>query len=448
MENLNRNLFPLSGKVVVFDDVKQEVEGLLDVLSNNLVPYIYLDSISNQFQNHDNLGIRLVFLDLVVGTLGDKNTVAAAYSNMNKMIKKDNGPYIVIIWSKNKDQLFLDIQKAFSTLEYPPSSVLSLEKKDYLISDSQDSDIRVKKLNKLIDELNSAMVNCQFLQYVTLWENHVNKSSIGAIDEFYKIIPEKDKDGTVLNQEKLANVYSYYLASLMLGQSFESLNNEQMIEASFEGLNILHEKINNYDLRSLAHNIKNINVNDENTGIVDNAKINTLLHLGKPYGYLAPKSVIKCENNILKEVLIDNMLIDGEAIYVMIDITHKCLLAQNKLPNNKHQFVYGVLVRYKDNKLKIRIKGKDGNFVKDQNGNYKVNTSFSESYAELIHGGIFYKNINYSFIIYKGYIDSICGDNILMENEIFSISDECYNEIRSLVSNYFGKIGKTELMKK
>mgnify|MGYP003292667240 CR=1 FL=1 len=72
---MDRSIFPQYGRVAIIDDQKEEVDGLMALLSRNAIPYIYLESVPEYFRELDCAGFRIIFLDLVLSGATDKKSV-------------------------------------------------------------------------------------------------------------------------------------------------------------------------------------------------------------------------------------------------------------------------------------------------------------------------------------------------------------------------------------
>src|SRR4030042_3927052 len=119
---------PENGRVVIIDDkVKEEGLPLIKALTRINVPTIYFTGKLEELPGEPLKGIRVVFLDIVLGTDGQsaKTQVSTAVNVLKRIIDINNGPYLLIAWTKNKEHLE-NIKDALS--DRPPICVLDLEK--------------------------------------------------------------------------------------------------------------------------------------------------------------------------------------------------------------------------------------------------------------------------------------------------------------------------------
>ena len=90
-----------SGRIVLIDDIRDEIEPVLNSLGNHGIPYIFFDGTQETLPKKPLEGIRFVFLDIKLrGMEGqDNKTIASGgVAILKKIISKDNGPYVIIFW--------------------------------------------------------------------------------------------------------------------------------------------------------------------------------------------------------------------------------------------------------------------------------------------------------------------------------------------------------------
>ena len=90
--------------VVVIDDVYDEVKPLFKILNHRGVGFVYYNGTDfNELPNQPLKGVRLLFLDFVLGTEGQspRNKISTLMGVVKKAISEDNGPYIILAWTKH-----------------------------------------------------------------------------------------------------------------------------------------------------------------------------------------------------------------------------------------------------------------------------------------------------------------------------------------------------------
>jgi hypothetical protein len=122
-------------EVVVIDDEKDEVEPLLNLLNKQGVGLCYYRGNLRDLPEKPIVGVRLLFLDFVLGTDGqsDKNKISALMGVVKGIVARDNGPYVIFAWTKHnqpQDDLFGAFKKAImNDKDFPkPVIIIDLEK--------------------------------------------------------------------------------------------------------------------------------------------------------------------------------------------------------------------------------------------------------------------------------------------------------------------------------
>lgn len=404
---INRELFPQYGRVVILDDKVEEVRGLIDLLSKQSIPFVYLENIPDEYDKYSGLGIRIIFLDLVLESATDEKTVKSIlYANLTRLIKNDNGPYIIAVWSTQREHYQEQIEELQRELEYPPEQIIYLDKNPY----KQYSEDLYKSLET---SFQTVFDNCTLLGFLSLWENSINSSAIKVTSDFNSILPEGCRK---------ANIYAANLARMMLDKKTLSstISNGDRVSAAYEGLNLLLNKEANHRNSKITTTASSIISIPSNAAKVKEVQANTLLWIGNKYEFSAPKNVYKSEHILNQAIFPEQNLKEDIYSFLAIDITHKCTYFQNKTSISGHQLIYGAL------------------FYKN-----KLNPNMKNLYLLKI-GDIFYDNNELTFMAYLGEIINIKEEDIKIEEAIFSISDEVYSEIRASLSGLYSKSGKLE----
>lgn len=201
-------ILPTNGKVVVFDDVYNDVKGLLQTLSKNRIPYnYYQDEGGLDLPEAPIKNVRLIFLDiqLVSGQSLSSHNIISTVGNRFQKILEPNNNYVLVYWSTKKDKYQNDLEQAFENglKEYKPILTISLNKAEAL-----------SKGNGIVDYITSQIEeesdNFNLFKVFALWENLVNDSAGNLINDFTNFIG-KDKDwdeSTKYVLYKLAQAYS------------------------------------------------------------------------------------------------------------------------------------------------------------------------------------------------------------------------------------------------
>lgn len=237
---LTRELFPQYGRVVVLDDKIEEVKGLITLLSKQSIPFVYLDHVPEEYESYTDLGIRIIFLDLVLESSTDEKTVKSVlYNNLNRLIKKDNGPYIIAVWSTQREHYQKQLEELRNELEYAPEKIIYLDKAPF-------KNFKEELYDSLEDSFKEVFQDCSLLSFISLWENSINSSVIQVTSKFNDILPQDVK--------RKANVYAANLARMILAQRTlsEDMSNENRVAAAYEGLNLLLNKESNNNIAQIT----------------------------------------------------------------------------------------------------------------------------------------------------------------------------------------------------
>lgn len=404
----NRMLFPQYGRVVILDDKLEQVKGLISVLSKHAIAFTCLEAVPDDYEDLNSLGIRIIFLDLVLGTPTDEKSVKSTlFGALTSLIKNDNGPYVIAVWSTQQEHYQNVLNELKKELPNPPDEIIRLEKSKYKDYSDELEDELEKDFEKVFKE-------CSLLQFISVWENAINQSAIEVTADFNRLLPK--------SKNARGGLYAGNLARLMLANKLDkNLTNKQKLSAAFEGLNVLLNKKANHNIQPIVDLTDSIVTIPASVSKADEEDVNTLLWMAEAYSYKAPKNVYRVEKSESITKAFKNSVADSnDNIFVEIDITHKCSFVQNKTDNTGHQFVKAILFA---------------------EGNYK-----NEQGAHLTKvGTIKYNDHKMTLIVFLGEIINKSETGIDETKAIFSVSDEVYSEIRAALGGLYIKSGKLEL---
>ena len=129
-----------NAEIVIIDDTPDEVASLLKLLNRNGIGYCYYTGIDlEELPETPIEGIRILFLDFVLGTDGqsDKNKISALMGVIKRVVAETNGPYVIFAWTKHDkpedDLLGLFKTEIMKAAAFPkPVVLIDLEKNDCL----------------------------------------------------------------------------------------------------------------------------------------------------------------------------------------------------------------------------------------------------------------------------------------------------------------------------
>lgn len=242
-----------NSKVVIIDDREEEAKPLINGLKKKGIPTLHIKKIREIEET--TKGIRLVFLDIDlisgVGASHDRSgTIVGALENL---IDKDNGPYIIVVWSKQANIHMPDLIARIKGLEnlekdyLVPIEIVELEKPKYIqmcnesLAD-QDNDIQNLIIN-LETFLKSESVSLKSPQYLKIKEE-LEKYDI--VEEKYELSPE--------NLENLIDDLYNQLKDKLEFQTFLAWENMIKNEIINQGNEFLEKKIIN-DMGKIFYNL-------------------------------------------------------------------------------------------------------------------------------------------------------------------------------------------------
>ena len=131
-------LLPTNGSVVVIDDLLEEALPIIQVLSKNgISSTFYRGNNSMELPSEPMQLIRLVFLDLqLFDTVTDEAQISRTLVNvLKKIISSNNGPYLLVIWSKNYAKYGAAVEEEIKKPEHKiaPAYIVTFNKRDCLV---------------------------------------------------------------------------------------------------------------------------------------------------------------------------------------------------------------------------------------------------------------------------------------------------------------------------
>lgn len=266
-------VLPENGSVVIIDNQSEEALPILSALSKHGIATTYYKGNSQaELPKHPIQLVRLVFLDLQLIETSDENQIAKHVTNvLNSIISKKNGPYILVIWSKNYAKYGAAVQAEIKTLEHLiPVCILNFNKRDCLIektinkidqdgfldevfeklegrfTDEDQLAIRESIVQALSNEfsveyeakpnaieiieqhLKSELQKAGVFHLFVLWENLIKKSSASSINGVSSSIEMND-----LWEKNMRNVI-FRMAKAQTGQN--EISTETALKASLATL--------------------------------------------------------------------------------------------------------------------------------------------------------------------------------------------------------------------
>ncbi|MFW9872475.1 MAG: hypothetical protein ACFFG0_05175 [Candidatus Thorarchaeota archaeon] len=131
----NNMILPENGSVVIIDDRPEEALPIIKSLSKKGISTTYYPgNDKNLLPSAPTQTIRLVFLDLQLIETADEHQIAKNVVNiLEQLISKENGPYILVVWSKNRAKYESRVKEEIKNKkEIAPVCIIGFNKRDCL----------------------------------------------------------------------------------------------------------------------------------------------------------------------------------------------------------------------------------------------------------------------------------------------------------------------------
>jgi hypothetical protein len=341
-------------RVVLVDDKPEEAEPIIRSLGLKGVPVAYFKISGEEGDEPPKHpcppGIRLAILDIELGLNlpGDKQRVGYLLQVFRQIIRTDNGPYMVVLWTNFPGDKELFEAEIFREQTLPnPVVIVMLEKFKYL----RDLGAIVAKLE---EELNRAPT-FRILQF---WEESAFNATSEVTNRLSEIVDFKAKDINEWVEVWKAGV-SQIIKAMASEEYGEGLTDPQStLSAFYTSLNPLHgdrlEALTSKPPEALADTAADVlkagDCSDEKR-----ARINSMLHIATEgleklwtgNSYLLPDNEKKPLNLPNKEELVeeflrgkksekerwneDKGLVTKVCVPLLVDINPACDYAQDKV---------------------------------------------------------------------------------------------------------------------
>ncbi len=184
-------------KAVVFDDVEAEAKPLIDALNDERIPNIFINFKDDHRDDRKLRNIRIVFSDLIIGEYqaGDDNaTVEAIRTSILDNIDENNGPFILVIWSKHNSLAETLKNRLLAINPKLNFVIVKLDKNDYF---KKETDIWIlqedKGFSDIKADINSQLNTLDYIPIFLEWEKDARNSISKILNTFLENIADGDK---------------------------------------------------------------------------------------------------------------------------------------------------------------------------------------------------------------------------------------------------------------
>lgn len=255
---------PKNGSVVIIDDKINEAIPLMNALAKRGVPYFYYDGKNKSYPEKPLDNVRIIFLDMHLdeaasGATNTKNIVSLLVAGINAIVNENNGPYVVMVWSKHDSQHLMELKDTLlnkNSVSCRPIAVLNMEKSLCFESVYTDEDrarsewklkyngmdIIEKNLNAQLKMVDSFLILCN-------WENGIKNSAKETVKAIGTLFDRKDQqwnDNLKACMVRMAKAYA--------GQMLE-MSDENIIKNVYYSMNNIISDFNGVETEQMVKEI-------------------------------------------------------------------------------------------------------------------------------------------------------------------------------------------------
>jgi len=265
---------PMSGRVVIVDDEFREALPLIRTLSQRRVAVTFFRGRLEDLPSEPFKDVRIVFLDIVLEGLegaDDKTKISTLMNVVKKIISKENGPFVLAIWTKHlelKDKL----QNALKEEEFYTLTV-NLEK-DTFFEKKEGSDEwtfkedKKDKLQRIIEEKIRAI---DIFKVFINWENLIHDASSMTVNEISKFSEFDDHWN-----DKMKRIF-FSFAKAQAGRLIENMEDREKITSALYTFNQIFSDIFEKNLQLLK--IEDVSLVNEDINSGTKGEINSRIIL-------------------------------------------------------------------------------------------------------------------------------------------------------------------------
>jgi hypothetical protein len=240
---------PINGRIAVLDDSLEQALPIIQELSKRQCPCTYYSGELKYLpeETEKTNDIRVLFLDIYL-TKPEPRTTQDIKSNLvprlSKIISEDNFPYVIVYWSRHKEEHEALIKEIFEE-DLPkkkPIAYLGVEKTKFFSMTGEKTAEFDEELNNLwdmiTDELNKSPVYSSLLQ----WENIIHSSADSTVEEVFSDLKGID------DWEALANRLFHSLGISFSGKHYFSMDELDKNKSSLFTLNKIFNDTLEYNI--------------------------------------------------------------------------------------------------------------------------------------------------------------------------------------------------------
>lgn len=255
---------PINGRIAIIDDKITHAEPLMKIFSQRQIPFTYFSGEADYLpQEGDNLNdIRILFLDINLiddGVQNDKVLKGRLIPVIQRVISKENYPYVLIYWSRHdskKDKKLIEKDIFEKELkDRKPICYYTAMKSDFFERDGDKTEDFDEKISDLFKNIETVIAKNPAYCYLLNWENKVHISADKTLEEIFSAYNKFE------SWSDNANYIINTLGSSYSGKLFAKQSAEDKIKSSYNALNIvLTDTLENTLNNSPVDNAKTLKV--------------------------------------------------------------------------------------------------------------------------------------------------------------------------------------------
>lgn len=278
--------------------------------------YLYYDGKSKHYPKCPLDNVRIIFLDMHLdevagGTNSTKNIVSSLVAGIEAIVHKENGPYIIMVWSKHDSQHFVELKDTLlneNSVSCKPIAVLNMEKSLCFETINSDTtkiewrfkndgfDILKKNLIQQLKKVDSFLILCN-------WENGIRNSAKQIVHSISALFDNKD-----IKWNDNLRVCLARMAAAYAGQSLE-MTNANIIQNAYYSMNSMVTDFNGVETDKIVKSIEcEVDLTQPSNSVegtiivstINNGKEYILVHETKKYIVYEDKQAIWKNKDISK----------------------------------------------------------------------------------------------------------------------------------------------------
>lgn len=309
---------PKSGSVVIIDDMINEAMPIMEALSSQGVSYCYYDGKPSNYPQKPLSNVRLIFLDMHLDEIASashssKNIVSGLMSGLEAILDENNGPYVILVWSKHDAQHMKEFGSALmggSGVINKPVAILNMEKSQCLerVTNIDNSGPPIWKLRQggadlIKDSMREQLKKVDAFEVLFNWENGIRESAKDTVREISAIFENENSEWN-----KNIKVYFSKMARAYAGKTLENTTSD-VIRNVYYSMNDIVSDRNCAIIDKVVDTISEMHISQHEEDIIGRIELykliggkNYILSTDEKKWYLYEDRIIIYENKKLNKI--------------------------------------------------------------------------------------------------------------------------------------------------